>query len=89
MARFSVYEESLEMRRTGMRSDVAGQIAKQSSGEVVPFEKIDSLADKIEQRRPRYQREASIRLWDQPALYVLLLLVAGWEWWLRRRLRLV
>ena len=89
MARFSVYEESLEMRRPGMRLDVAEQIAKQSSGEVVPIEKVDSLAEKIESRRPRYQRETSIRLWDHAVLYLLLLLVAGWEWWLRRRLRLV
>ena len=72
-----------------MRIDTAEQIASQSSGEVVPVEEIVSLAEKIEQRRPRYQREISIRVWDHPALYLLLLLVAGWEWWLRRRLRLV
>ena len=89
IARFSVYEESIEMRRPEMRIDTAEQIAIQSSGEVVPVEEIVSLAEKIEQRRPRYQREISIRVWDHPALYLLLLLVAGWEWWLRRRLRLV
>ena len=89
IVRFSVYGESLEMRRPGMRLDTAEQIAKQSSGEVVALDKIASLVEKIEQRRPRYQREMSIRLWDHPALYLLLLLVAGWEWWLRRRLRLV
>ena len=89
VARFSVYEESLEMRRTGMRPDVAEQIAAQSSGEVVSLEEVDSLVEKIERRRPRYQRETFIRLWDHAVLYLLLLLVAGWEWWLRRRLRLV
>ena len=89
VARFSVYEESLEMRNPGTRLDTAEQIAKQSSGEVVALEEITSLVEKIEQRRPRYQREISIRLWDHPALYLLLVFVAGWEWWLRRRLRLV
>ena len=48
VARFSVYEESLEMRRTGMRPDVAEQIAAQSSGEVVSLEEVDSLVEKIE-----------------------------------------
>ncbi len=85
----SVYEESLEMRRPEARIDTAEQIARQSSGAVVSLDQLASLPEKIEQQRPRYQRELSIRLWDHPALYILLLLATCWEWWLRRRLRLV
>ena len=87
--RFSVFEESLEMRRPGMRLDVAEQIAKKSSGEVIRLDDLGTISTKIEERRPRSVREITLRLWDHPLLYLLLLLVAGSEWWLRRRLRLV
>ena len=87
--RFSVFDESLEMRRPGMRLDVAEQIAKKSSGEVILLDDLGTISTKIEERRPRSVREITLRLWDHPLLYLLLLLVAGSEWWLRRRLRLV
>ena len=87
--RFTVYDESLELRRPGMRLDVAEQIAMKSSGEVIRLEDIDSVSKKVEESRPRTVHEVSFRLWDHPLLYLLLLFVAGGEWWQRRKLRLV
>jgi hypothetical protein len=87
--RFTVYDESLELRRPGMRLDVAEQIAMKSSGKVIRLEDIDSVSKKVEESRPKTVHEVSFRLWDHPLLYLLLLFVAGGEWWQRRKLRLV
>lgn len=89
VARFEVVNESLEMIDPAMRQDVADQVAELSGGQVVQLNELDRLAEWIDQRRPRFDRELAIRLWDHPLMYVLLMVVAGLEWWLRRRQRLV
>ena len=89
VARFEVVDASPEMVDPGARPDVAQKLAERSGGRVVPLAELGKLSEWIERRQPRFIRELSFSVWDHWLVYVLLLLVAGLEWWLRRRERLV
>jgi hypothetical protein len=87
--RFEVVDASREMLDPATRLDVAQQVAAVSGGKVVSLSELEKLGQWVDEQQPRYVREATYRLWDQPWLFVLLLLTAGLEWSLRRRRRLV
>lgn len=99
---FEVENIPLEQRETSMREDVATQIAALSGGNrLMALPEMDqdanssghSLGDLAkllpgEMARPLpIEREKA--LWDIPAIFLLLVILTGVEWYLRRRENLV
>ena len=98
VAEFEVDRLSLEQRETSMRDELADQLASLSGGNrLLDFSEEDSgdssladLAGLLPGRLPKslpVEREKA--LWDIPAIFALLVLLTGLEWYLRRRENLV
>ncbi|MEC9124121.1 MAG: glutamine amidotransferase [Verrucomicrobiota bacterium] len=98
VADFEVDRLSLEQRETSMRDELADQLASLSGGNrLLDFSEEDSddsrladLAGLLPGRLPKslpVEREKA--LWDIPAIFALLVLLTGLEWYLRRRENLV
>ena len=81
----SVSTELLEDRDTSAQPEIAKDVANASGGKVVQPTELASFIDSLPaQKRPRIgSRE--VELWDRPELYLLLLMAASLEWYLRRR----
>ena len=85
-----VKKVELEDRETAMQPGVARELAELSGGKVVKLTDLGSLPEKLgvqEQLATTIRMEKT--LWDQPVLYVLLVVFCGIEWYLRRRDNLV
>jgi len=87
---FEIATIPLEDRETGMKGDVARQIAEQSGGKNMGLLELADLPEALGKPEPlskivRIQKE----LWDKPVWFILLVLFAGTEWYLRRRDNLV
>ena len=81
---------ALEARLTAMQTDVATQIAEVSGGKRLEIDQLGravSLLSKDDEVRSVARRD--ITLWDKPFCYILFALLAGTEWYLRRRDNLV
>ncbi|MCH8046194.1 MAG: hypothetical protein IID44_20980 [Planctomycetes bacterium] len=87
---FTVATIPLEDRETAMQADVARQIAEQSGGKRLGLLELENLAAELGDQEPLSKEvRLQIDLWDKPVLFVLLVLFAGTEWYLRRRDNLV
>jgi len=89
-AQFEVENVALEQRETATRVDLAEQIAAHSDGKRLAAAELGSLPQLLEtdeELRTTVHKEKS--LWDMPALFILLVLVSGVEWYIRRRENLV
>ena len=87
---FSVVNESLESRETAANLEVARQMAELSGGKLVALGALPTLPGEFENPKKltttvRRQRA----LWDTPFLFVLFVLFAGVEWFVRRKDHLV
>jgi len=89
-ARFEVENVPLEQRETAMRDDLAERIAALSGGKRL---QPNELADLPELLKTDEQQSVTIHkekdLWDMPVLFVLLVVISGTEWYIRRRENLV
>jgi uncharacterized membrane protein len=87
---FNVRRVPLEQREMGARLDVAEQVAKHSGGRHYALSGLAGLPEAL-------HSEASLTtvihrekdMWDLPAIFVLLVVVTGIEWYMRRRDNLV
>jgi hypothetical protein len=86
---FAVEDRSVELANPGYRADTARQMAAISGGELLTPENLPKLGEMIRKRIPERVRREDVELWDSPLLYGILVFVAGMEWFLRRRSRLV
>ena len=100
---FEVENVPVEQRETSMREDVAEQIANLSGGKRILFDPEEELDDNATShsfeglgsllgadKAPKtliIRREKT--LWDIPVIFVILILITGVEWYLRRRENLV
>jgi len=87
---FNVEKIELEQRETGMRADVAEQIAQRSGGKRYSLTGLTALPKEFENQPPLstvVHKEKD--LWDLPLMLVLLVVFTGIEWYLRRRDNLV
>jgi hypothetical protein len=95
---FEVDRLSLEQRETSMRDDLADQLASLTGGNrLFDFSGDDSdgsgvsdLANLLPSKLPDslpVEREKT--LWDIPVIFLILVFLAGLEWYLRRRENLV
>lgn len=80
---------SAEDREPAMQEAMLRKMAELSGGRYVSIRDLPKLAQFIDRPGRTVTDRRDIDLWDKPALYVLLILLAGGEWWLRRRSNLV
>jgi len=89
-AEFQVVTVPMEDRETAMQADIVKQIAEITGGKSMAL--VD-LAKFPEQLEPEGELLSEVRsekdLWDAPLLFLLLVMFAGTEWYLRRRDNLV
>ena len=87
---FEIATVAPEDRETGARHDVARQMAELSGGRPLTLESLAALpADLGSEAELSSIAHIERDLWDVPLLFLLILLFAGIEWFLRRRENLV
>jgi hypothetical protein len=87
---FEVATEPQEDRETSMKPDVAKQVAELSGGKLWSLSTLGNLPDSLGKEEKlsnvvRIEKD----LWDAPLLYLLIVIIAGTEWYLRRKDNLV
>ena len=85
MVEFNVAQDSLEDRDTSAKPELASAIAEASGGQVVAPVDLPGFIDGLPSQPMSRVISREIELWDTPLLYLLLVLFAGLEWYLRRR----
>jgi len=88
---FEVEHIPLEQRETAMMEDVANQVATLSGGLSLPATQLGDLPEFLRTEKETdpliIVREKA--LWDVPVIFLLLVVLTGLEWYLRRRENLV
>jgi hypothetical protein len=84
-AEFEVASVPLERRETAMQRQVCTGMAELSGGRSFAVRELSSLPDSIVKRNPVKVIRMERDLWDLPAAFVLLVLICGAEWFMRRR----
>ncbi len=89
-AKFAVKNVPLELRETAMREDLAEQVAALSGGKHLAAADLGSVPELLETDEELWttiQKEKD--LWDMPAMFILLVVITGIEWYMRRRENMV
>lgn len=87
---FDVKIVPLEKRETGSRPDVAEQVAAGSGGKSFSLSGLAGLPEELkneEKLTTVVHKEKD--MWDLPAMFILLVIITGTEWYMRRRDNLV
>ena len=88
---FVVENKPIEQRETAMNEEVANQIAIQSGGQNLAGAQLGTLPDLLPpdvETKPLVKvREKA--LWDVPLIFLILVIITGVEWYMRRRENLV
>lgn len=82
---FSVSDDPVEDRDTAAKPEIAQAIAKASGGSVIATRELSGLIDQIPAPEMSRIVAREMELWDTPLLYLLLVLLLGTEWFLRRK----
>ncbi len=77
-------ESTRELADVALNESLLKQIAEQTGGAYVREEGLARLPELIEAKRAPIKSNVELHLWSSPLVFVLLLLVAGTEWLLRR-----
>jgi len=88
-AEFDVLSTPLERREPAMQRQVFEKMAELSGGKAFAISELSSLPDRIVKKNPVKVIRVERDLWDLPAVFVLLVLLCGAEWFMRRRDNLV
>ena len=88
---FVVENVPVEQRETAMNEEIANQIATQSGGQSLAGTQLGTLPNLLP---PDVKTKPLIKvrekaLWDIPLIFLLLVIITGVEWYLRRRENLV
>ena len=87
---FQVKDVSLEMRHPGLQMETARQLAKRTNGMTITSAKhLPEMVAAIRARQSVRVERMEIELWDNPIVYLLVMLISGTEWFFRRRRRLI
>ncbi len=89
-ARFSVFEQDLEMENAAARPELMASLAKMtaaSGGQVVAPEQLPDLLKRIknEPRDREVETETKYTPWDSPPFFLLIVSLLITEWYLRKR----
>lgn len=88
-AAFNVRTVALEQRDPTMQQATLMKMAELSGGRYFPLAELPELAETLSVEQQTAVRRIEKDLWDLPALYVLIVLLVGCEWFFRRRANLV
>lgn len=86
---FTVKTVDPENRNPRMQEQSLRQLAELSGGKYVPVRQLNELPEMLGQTRQFTTVRVERELWDLPAVFVLICLFAGVEWFVRRRSNLV
>ena len=88
---FEVEHIPLEQRETAMMEDVANQVAALSGGLSLPAKELGALPEllRTEEETDPLTIVREKALWDVPVIFIILVVLTGLEWYLRRRENLV
>jgi hypothetical protein len=84
-AQFIVRSADLEMREPALQEERLSRMADASGGMYVRLDGLQQMLNALETDQLQTRRAVMMPLWDLPVTYVLIVLVAGLEWFLRRR----
>jgi hypothetical protein len=87
---FSVVNVPLESRETAVNLEVARQMAERSGGKMIALSELAKLPEEFgypKKLTTTIRRQQAI--WDAPFLFILFVLFAGVEWYVRRKDHLV
>ena len=77
-----------ELHRSELRRSLLERIAERTGGRYFPAREADGIADAIESGERGRIITRRLPLWDMPAIFLVIFLLAGTEWLLRRRWKL-
>jgi hypothetical protein len=83
--RFTVDTFSLERERTHQNAELLRSIAASSGGRYVSPEEADGIAVFLDLEAEEVSARKEIELWNNPAVFLLVLGFAATEWWIRRQ----
>lgn len=86
---FDVHPIDLESRRPGMQRTPLKQLATLTGGGMLRPSQIGRLPRLLAATRQTERRVYEMSMWDTPASFVLLIVLLGGEWFIRRRRELV
>ncbi len=85
-ARFLVYDDNREMRNPTADLSLLRALAKDSGGEYLPPEKLESRIKSLKDEVvPDYTTQSEVRLWDNWPFLLIFALLLTMEWYLRKR----
>jgi hypothetical protein len=83
---FTAASPQIEFDDPGMREELLKQMAAESSGEFMRLEELDQLVEKLEAKKHKLEpRREERALWNAPGIVILVTLLLGAEWFLRKR----
>jgi hypothetical protein len=88
-AEFDVQRVSLEQREPAMQQAMLAKAAELSGGQYLGLADLDELPDLLQGEPRTTVRRIERSLWDLPAVYIVIVVLLGLEWALRRRANLV
>jgi len=86
---FKVTTTPLEQLEPAMQEDLLRKMGELSGGKYLTIRDLPALPDAIEREQPTTILRREKELWDLPAIFVILLLCAGTEWFVRRKYDLI
>ena len=89
VAEFDVRTVALEQRDPAMQRATLMKIAEVSGGRYFSLAELPELVGTLSAEDKTAVKRLEKDLWDMPAVYVLIVLLAGAEWYFRRRVNLV
>jgi hypothetical protein len=82
---FSVAVDPIEDRDTSAKPEIADSIAEASGGQVVRPTELAAFVDALPAPESSRIVSREQELWDTPLIYLPIVLLAGLEWYMRRR----
>ena len=82
---FTAASSLLEDRDTSAKPEIAREMAEASGGTLAAPGELAGLIDNLPAQEMTRVVSRELELWDSPLLYLLLVMAAGLEWFLRRR----
>ena len=82
---FSVAEPQFEFGESSMNEPLLRDLSSRTGGEFFREEDLYRVPDSIRARSDPIRSSIEVELWSSPVSFLLLLVVVGSEWWLRKR----
>ena len=85
VAKFAVEAASVEFRESALQVETLKNIAEASGGKFARPDALPEFLEALKSNSSVVRRKIKLELWDLPLAYILVILWAGTEWYLRRQ----